>query len=205
MNENVIIIGASGHGKVIADIVRGCGDCVFGFLDDDKEKVGKSFYGAAVLGTGVAYAAYADECSFIIAIGNNAIRRRLAESMRCRWYTAIHPTAVLSASAMLGEGSCVMANAVINADAAVGAHTIINTGAVVEHDCHIGCFSHLSPHATVCGLASVGDGTWLGAGSTVINCLSVCADVMVGAGATVVKSIDAPGTYVGVPARRIDG
>ena len=203
MNKKVVIIGAGGHAKVIADIVRKSGDTVVGFLDDDAKKIGKDFFGAQVLGSSAEYERYTEDCLFFLGIGNNAIRKRLAKTMKCRWYTAIHPCSVISEGANVGEGTCVMAGAVLNADATVGAHTIINTAAVLEHDVKVGDYSHISPKGTVCGMTTIGNEVWLGAGSTVVQCLSVCDGVMLGAGATLLQSIEECGTYVGVPARKI--
>ena len=202
MNKNVIIIGASGHGKVIADIVCNSNDNIVGFLDD-AYNTETDFYGSKILGTTELINSYKDNCCFIIAIGSNSIRKAIAEKFNCQWYTAIHPSAQVSKSAMVGEGTAIMANAVVNPDAKIGAHTIINTGAIVEHDCVIGNYTHISPRATVCGVTTVGNSCWLGAGSTVKNVLTICDNTIVGLGSAVIKSITAPGTYVGVPAKKI--
>lgn len=202
MNKKVIIIGAGGHAKVIADIVRSNNDVVAGFLDDSFTEE-KEFYGSRIIGKSSDYINYSDDCSFIIAIGNNGVRERISGSFKCAWYTAIHSSAVVSSSAVIGEGTCVMANAVINADARIGAHVIINTASVVEHDCVIGDYSHIAPKSVVCGVTTVGKNVWLGAGSTVMHVLNICDNVMLGAGGVVVQNINEAGTYVGVPAKKI--
>lgn len=204
MNEKVIIIGAGGHAKVVADIARKSGDTVLGFLDDDEGKKGKDFFGARILGNTSEYDKYISEACFIIAIGNNLVRKRIAESMTCRFYTAIHPTAVIAEGAEIGEGVCIAALAAVNPDAKVGKHAIINTCAVVEHDCRVGDYAHLSPNATMCGLSNVGECSWIGAGATVVNGKKICGDALVGAGAVVAKDIEASGTYVGVPAKILE-
>ena len=202
MNKKVIIIGAGGHAKVIADIVRENGDTVVGFLDDSfAEK--KEFYGSFVVGKTVDYEDYKNDCSFIIAIGSNGVRKKISGAIDCEWYTAIHPSAVVSASAKVGDGSCVMANAVINADAFVGEHSIVNTGSIIEHDCKIGSYTHIAPKSVVCGMTKIGELVWVGTGSTVINLVNVCDGVCIGAGGVVVKDITESGTYVGVPAKKI--
>jgi len=203
MNKKVIIIGAGGHAKVVADAIRKSGDILIGFLDDDKTRSGENFCGARILGTLSSYSEFAFDAEFIIAIGNNNVRKSISESMTCKWYTAVHPSASIGEGAILDEGAFVAAGAVINADARIGKHTIVNTCAVVEHDCSIGAFVHVSPRATVCGACSVGELSWLGAGSTVINGLTVCKEAVIGAGATVIRDIENKGTYVGVPARRL--
>ncbi len=202
MHKDVIIIGAGGHAKVIADIVRKSGDNLIGFLDDTKE-VGTEFFDAFILGKTDAFSEYAGK-AFIIAIGNNAIREKLAAKMQgVAFYTAIHPTAVMAEGVTLGEGSCVMANAVINADAKIGKHCIINTASVVEHDNRISDYVHISPAAALAGTVTVGERTHIGIGACVKNNTDICADVTVGAGAVVVKNITEGGTYIGVPARKV--
>ena len=200
MAEKVVIIGAGGHGKVIADIVRAAGDTVAGFLDDDGSKT--VCYGCPVLGP-VASAVALTDCRFVIAIGNNVVRRRIAEEYTLPWYTAIHPRAVISPGAEIGEGTVVMANAVINAEARIGRHCIINTGAIAEHENVIGDFAHLSPAAALGGNVTVGAGTHIGIGACVRNQVTICGGCTVGAGAAVVKDIGEPGVYAGVPAREI--
>ena len=194
--KNVIIIGAGGHAKVIADIVRCRGDRLMGFLDDAAQK--------PVLGKIEDYVNYPD-AEFVIGIGNAAVRRKLAGELEgVRWYTAIHPAAVVSGmDVRIGQGSVVMANAVINPGATIGSHCIINTAAVVEHDNTIGDFAHISVGAKLAGTVTVGPDSWIGIGAVVSNNLSICGGCMIGAGAVVVRSITEPGTYVGVPARRI--
>jgi len=200
--KNVIIIGASGHGKVAADIVRSSGDRVLGFLDDAP--TGETCVGFPVLGAVKDYVNY-PEAEFLIAIGGNAIRMQLAKLLQgVKWCTAIHPTAVVSPlDTVIGEGSVIMANAVINPGAKIGRHCIVNTAAVVEHDDRIADFAHISVGARLAGTVTVGEGTMVGIGATVSNNVSVCDGCMIGAGAVVVKDITEPGTYAGVPARRL--
>ena len=201
MAERVIIVGASGHGKVIADIVTAAGDAVVGFLDDDT---GKTMCGAfPVLGT-VADAEKYPDCSFVIAIGNNAIRKKIAETMAVkRWYTAVHPSAIISPSAVIGEGSVVMPNVVVNAESIVGRHCILNTGAVIEHENRIGDYVHISPRAALAGNVAVGEGTQIGLGVCVRNNIFICSGCTIGVGAVIVKDVNESGVYTGVPGRRI--
>lgn len=199
----VVIIGASGHAKVIADVILKYGDELFGFLDDNTE-LPDTIIGYPYLGTTSDYKKYMDECSFIIGIGNNHIRKKIAESMDVNWYTAVHPSAQISMDTSIGEGTVVMANATINTSAHVGKHCIINTAAVIEHDNVIGDYVHISPNATLCGTVDIGDLTHIGAGATVKNNISVCGNVVVGAGGIVVSNITGEGVYIGVPASRMD-
>lgn len=202
MSESVILIGGSGHARVVMDCVRASGGQVAGILDDGIP-AGTKILGVPVLGKIAEYEKYREN-SFLIAIGSNAVRRRIAGAMDVSWYTAVHPTAVVSQYARIGPGSVVMPRAVINAGAVVGAHCIVNTGAIVEHDDGIGDFCHLSPNAALGGAVTVGEGTHIGIGACVKNNISICGGCTIGAGAAVVKNITEPGTYVGVPARRME-
>lgn len=203
MNEQVIVIGASGHGKVVADIVRRSGDTLLGFLDDN-ETLPPEIAGIPVLGKVADCTRYPD-ASFVIGIGNSTVREKISRQLDgVRWYTAIHPSAVIAAlDAQIGAGSVVMANAVINPSAHIGEHCIINTSAVVEHDNRVGDFTHISVGAKLGGTVSVGAHTWVGIGAIVSNNISICDHCMIGAGAVVIHDIKESGTYVGVPTRKI--
>ncbi len=193
MNKDVIIIGASGHAKVVADIIRANGDNLVGFLDDDSNK--------DVLDSVKNIDKYRDY-EFVIGIGNAEVREKISKN-NVKFYTAIHPSAIISPSAMIGEGTVVMPNAVINADAKIGKHCIINTSSVVEHDDIIDDFAHISVGAKLGGIVKIGKSTWIGIGACVKQCISICTDCVIGAGAVVVNDITQSGTYVGVPAKRI--
>lgn len=203
--QQVIIIGASGHGKVVADTILQSGDRVRGFLDDNPE-LGESFIGFPVLGTVDQFVDYPD-AKFVVAIGNAKIREKIVEKLAgVSWYTAIHPRAVISSlDTSIGEGAVVMADAVINAGARIGKHCIINTGAVVEHDNRIEDFAHISVGAKLAGTVHVGKGTWVGIGAAVKNNVEICEECMIGAGAVVVGDVCKPGTYIGIPAKRVNG
>ena len=199
MKKSVVIIGNGGHGRVIADIVRCSGDELIGFLDDGVAPDDKN----QVLGRTSGYKLYKD-AHFIVGIGNGSIRRKIVEGMPdVKWYTAIHPSAVISSNAVIGEGSAIMANSTINIDSIVGKHSIINTGAIVEHDNRIGDYVHVSVGAKLGGTVFVGNDTWLGIGAVISNNISICEECMIGAGTVVVHDINEKGTYVGVPARKI--
>ena len=200
MGEKVVIIGASGHGKVIADIIIKSGDEVVGFLDDNPN-LAESFIGFPILGR-VSDAEVYKERKFVIAIGNADIREKIANEFEANWYTAIHPTAVISSIGVeIGAGTVIMANAVINSDARIGKHCIINTGAIVEHDNVIEDFAHISVGAKLAGNVNVGRKTWVGIGSQIIQGKSIGAETMIGAGAVVVCNIDGQCTAIGCPAR----
>ena len=196
--KRLVIIGASGHGKVIADIAVRNGYENIVFLDDDEDV--RECAGFPVIGkTCEARNIDGDK---IVAIGNPKIRERIQEELN-DVVTLIHPDAVISRRVTIGTGSVVMAGAVINSDAVIGKGCIINTGASVDHDCNIEDFAHISVGAHVAGTCVIGERTWIGAGATVSNNVNICGDGMIGAGTVVIKDIDKPGTYVGSPARKI--
>lgn len=200
--KDVIIIGTGGHAKVVADIVLLNGDNLKGFLTNDQTST--TFLGKPVLGLDTDYEKFPD-AYFIIAIGDASARERIATSMPdAKWYTAIHPSAVISGiDTEIGAGTMVSAGAIINACSTVGEHCIINTGAVVEHDNNIESFAHVSVGAMLAGGVTVGKSAWIGIGACVSGGITICRNAMVGAGAVVVKEIEKPGTYVGVPAKEL--
>lgn len=198
LNKKVIIIGFGGHGRVISDIINSTSDELLGFLDDKQTD---SVYGCKYLGK-VCDCVKFDGCSFIIAIGDNFLRQKISEKYSgLNYYTAISPTAVISRSAQIGEGSCVMPNCVINSGARVGKHCIVNTSAIIEHDCIIEDFVHISPCAALAGTVTVGKNTHIGIGASVRNNISICGNCIIGAGGAVVQNITEPGVYMGVPAK----
>ncbi len=203
MQESVVIIGAGGHGKVVADIVLKAGDHVQGFLDDNFE-ADEKFIGFPILGRIDDFINFLN-ARFVIAIGNAQVRENIVEKLQgVSWYTAIHPKAVISEiDTLIGEGTVVMAEAVINAAAKIGKHCIINTGAIVEHDNYIEDFVHVSVGARLAGNVHIGKETWIGIGATVSNNISICEKCVIGAGAVVINNIDTSQTYVGVPAKSL--
>ena len=199
MNQEVIIIGAGGHAKVIADIVRKNHDIVYGYLADSEPEDPA----LKLLGTVADYEKYKEKV-FIIAIGNNGVRARIEKQLAAvNYYTAVHPAAVMSEKVQIGVGTCVMAGAVMNENVTIGKHCIINTNTTIEHDTVIEDFVHISPRSVLCGSVRIGEQTQIGAGTTVINNVSVGSECMIGAGAAVIQSITEKGTYVGVPAKKI--
>lgn len=194
--NRLVIIGASGHGKVIADIAVKCGYKDIVFLDDNENV--KVCAGFPVIGK--VSDAVTMEDDKIVAIGNAEIREKIQIKLS-NLVTLIHPNAVVSRRVEIGEGTVIMAGAVINSDVVIGKGCIINTGASVDHDCKLGDFVHVSVGAHVAGTASIGRNTWVGAGATVSNNVSICGHCMIGAGAVVINNLANPGTYVGIPVR----
>lgn len=200
MNKELIIVGTSGHGKVVADIAEKNGYHNIVFLDADESK--KSCGSYPVVGKDDMIDNLGG--NVIVAIGNASIRRRIQESIdSSRIATLIHPDAVIAKDVKIGVGTVVMAGAVINSGASIGKGCIINTCASIDHDCIISDYVHISVGAHIAGTVNVNDNTWIGAGAIVSNNLAIMGDCMIGAGAVVVKDIESSGTYVGVPAAKI--
>lgn len=189
------LFGASGHAKVIIDILEASSVRVDGLIDDNPNIDQLQGYPVRHTFTG--------ESPFIISIGSNKIRKQVAERLQASYGKAIHPSAILSPTAKIGDGTVVMQGSIIQADANVGKHCIINTGASVDHECVIGDYVHVSPHATLCGNVHVGEGTWIGAGSVIIPGVKIGKWSVIGAGAVVVRDVPDGVTMVGVPAKDV--
>lgn len=204
MHKKLIIVGASGHGKVVADIALKLQKYEeIAFLDDNENV--KECLNFPVIGRSSDAEQYIDNADFIVAIGNAKIRKKVTEQLMnlgANIATLIHPTAVIGSNVTIGNGSVVMSGAVINSDSTIGKGCIVNTCASVDHDCQVDDYVHVSVGAHVCGTVEIGESTWIGAGATIKNNVNICGDCMIGVGAAVVKDIEEAGTYVGVPARR---
>ena len=199
--NRLIIVGAGGHGKVIADCASKSGYTEIAFVDDSATG---EVMGLSIIGTGDEIEKLNDgKTDFVIGIGNNAVRQQIAQKHQVNWVTLRHPSAQISDHAKLGKGTVVLANAVVNACATVGEHAIINTAAIVEHDNTIGDYVHLSPRVALGGSVSIGKLTHVGIGAVVKNNIDIASDCTIGAGAVVVKSITEQGVYVGVPAKKL--
>lgn len=196
----IILYGASGHGKVIFEILEANGiipDAIW----DDAPKSGFWNYNV----TTPDFSETKDIHKVIISIGDNLVRKKIADKIQeqCGFITAIHPSAILSARTIIGLGSAVMAGVVINADSKIGEHSILNTNCVVEHDCILGDFVHLSPNAILCGNVMVGDLTHIGAGATVIPGITIGKNCIIGAGAVVIRDVPNNSMVVGSPGKII--
>ena len=207
MQKKVIIIGASGHARVIADIIKESKDKLIGFLDDNQDIQGNKIYeDKIVLGTTNKkdIEKYKD-CYFIIGIGSNSVRKIISNKYpNIKWYTAIHPKAVIGSDVSIGEGTAIMAGTVINTGTKVGKHCIINTCSSLDHDNLIEDFVHISPGAHLAGTVRIGEETWICAGVTIINNITIEKNNIIGAGSTVIKKItEKNSTFVGTPVRKI--
>ena len=195
---NTYLFGASGHGKVIKDILNANGVKVEAYVDDNpnvNECAGRPVLHDA---TGLS--------PMIVSVGVNHIRKMIVERLQdadnsVEFATAIHPSAVVSPSARIGEGSVVMAGAVINADAVIGKHCIVNTGATIDHDVVLEDYVHVAPGVNISGATHVGEGSWIGVGSSVKQGVKIGKWVTIGAGSVVVKDIPDSVTAYGCPCR----
>lgn len=201
--KTIYIVGAGGHGRVVADIARLNDYNDIRFLDDAVNPDLKDRY--VVAGTTQLLAQVSPGVAFI-AVGDNYVRERLfrqAEALGWQLPNLVYPKAVVADSVVLEKGIVVMAGAVVNPDAVIEEGCIINTGATVDHDDRIGAFSHISVGAHLAGTVQVGRHAWIGAGSVVKNNCRIAEGTVVGAGAVVVKNIEEAGVYIGVPAKRM--
>lgn len=204
--KQLTIVGASGHGKVIAEIAQSLGFTELCFFDDCYEQL-QTEYPYPVLGSvGQLCQEEGRQRLVVVAIGNNTVRQKLQLKLAQIGYSAttlIHPSAVISPSAKIGRGTVVMAGAVINANVSVGDGCLINTGSTIDHDCTLGNFVHISPGANLAGNVVVGKCSWVGIGAAIIQGVTIADQVQFGANTTVISDIAEAGLYVGSPAKRI--
>jgi UDP-N-acetylbacillosamine N-acetyltransferase len=196
MSKSLYIYGASGHGLVVADIARACGYDDIIYVDDGAndhqtfEEIKKS-----------------NHIPIAFGVGNNTIRAKLYERVQIRGFqiiNLIHPSAIISASVIIGKGTVVMPNVVINAKATIGNGVILNSSCVVEHECIIDDFVHISPSVALAGNVKVGKYTHIGIGSNVIQGIIIGTNTVIGAGSTVVKNIGNFKKAYGNPCREIE-
>ena len=179
----VLILGAGGHGKVVADILLKQGMSVLGFLDDDPALWGNEQLGIPILGGIDQFARYSPE-GLVLGIGSNRVRQRIVTRL-----------------GGCAEPLWIAANVVINADSSIGDHVIVNTGATVDHDCTLCDFCHVAPGVHLAGGVTIGTGTLMGIGSVTIPLCSIGEWSTIGAGATVIRDIPSRVTAIGTPAR----
>ncbi len=193
--SKLMLYGAGGHAKVIAELaeINNYTDLVF--CEDQPTK--NRIWDYPV----VSKIDNKDIC--VIAIGSNTVRKKLAETVRNKFLTLIHPKTQISKRASLGIGSVIMAGVTINSDVKVGKHCIVNTNASIDHDCIIGDFVHLSPNVALAGSVSVGEGTHIGIGACVIQGIKIGKWCTIGAGSVIINDVPDGYTVVGNPGRII--
>lgn len=193
----MLIIGASGHGSVLADIAKILNFEVH-FCDDNVSLI----KGEQVLER--SKVDFKKNRDLIIGIGNNIIRSKIAHQYpENNFVKLFHPASVVSSSVSIGDGTVIMPIAVINVGSKIGNHCIINTGAIIEHDCVLDDFVHISPNATLCGSVKIGKYSWVGSGAVIIQGITIGENVIIGAGSVVINDIPDNTTFVGNPAKKI--
>jgi len=205
--KRVLIYGAGGHAKVVAEILRLNHMEVVGFIDNvNRGRKGESFYGSQVLGGDEVLeellALGAISC--IVGFGDNRKRLEASDCLSAIGFdfaTARHPNSVCAADVVIGEGTIIASGAVIGPSSSVGRHVIVNTQASLDHDCVVKDGAHLGPGTVVTGAVKVGERAWIGAGAVIADHKSIGADAIVGAGAVVVKDVPEAVVVMGVPAR----
>lgn len=189
------LYGAGGHAKVIMGILEAQGTVVEGIIDDNPAL--EQFMSMTVRHE------MTDVEEVIVSIGYNDVRRKVVERIaeQVEFGTAVHPSAIVSSSASVGEGTVVMQGAILQAETKVGKHCIVNTGASIDHECVLGDYVHVSPHATLCGGVQVGEGTWIGAGAVVIPGVRIGKWCVIGAGSVVLHDLPDGVVAVGNPCK----
>jgi len=196
IHKDVIIIGAGGHARVIASILKASLITISGFYDDDPKLKNQSFSGIPVLGT-LSELKSDKNTKAIIGIGDNALRKQIATSFDFKWINAIHPFSFIDPSVDIGLGTVICAGGIIQPGASIGNHVILNTKASVDHDCTVGDYSHIAV-AHLGGGASISDGVFMALNSVVLPNIHVEEWSLVGAGAVVTKNVEPFQTVIGI-------
>lgn len=201
--STLIIIGAGGHGRVVADCAEVTGQYQKIVFLDDCYPERKENHAWEILGKVNTFIDYLDDAHFIVAFGNNKLRQTLLTSLEeanAEVISLIHPTAYVSNHTMIGKGVVVFANAVINIGSKINDGCIINTAATIDHDCTLQNAVHISPGAHIAGGVTIGELSWVGIGASIIECITLETNTQIASGATVTQSTQKNSLYAGVPA-----
>jgi sugar O-acyltransferase (sialic acid O-acetyltransferase NeuD family) len=203
----VVIIGAGGHARVIADAIHACeakhrGIRLVGYLEDDRGHVGRKNLGKCVLGH-IRDLTVTPHDAVVIGIGDNRIRRKLFRDLSTQGekiMTVVHPQATVARDVKMGRGTVVFAGVVINSGASIGNNVILNTGCSVDHDCAVNSHAHICPGVHLGGGVRIGEGVLVGIGSSIVHNRTIGAWSEVGAGAGVIRDVPPRTEVIGVPA-----
>jgi acetyltransferase EpsM len=199
MENSVSLYGASGHCKVIIDILNSRSITIDAIIDDNP--IVTSLLQFAIVKP--ENFDFSKIKNMIISIGNNHVRKVISRKLNIQFSKAIHSSSIISKEVTIGYGTVVMAGAIINSGVVIGNHCIINSGAIVEHDCVLNDFVQISPKATLAGNITIGEGTQIGIGATIIQGIKIGKWAMVGAGAIIINDIPDFAVVVGNPGRII--
>ena len=203
----LLIAGAGGHGKVVADTARACGSWRhIAFVDDRHAELAQAADWPVLGALADAESLRAEFDAAVVAIGDSRVRLQWIDRLAAAGFrlpALVHPTAWVSPLAVLGSGTVVLAHAVVQAEARLGAGCIVNTAATVDHDCRIGDGVHICPGAHLAGEVHVGAESWIGIGASVIQRVCIGERVTVGAGAAVICDVEDDRTVGGCPAREL--
>ena len=200
MENKIYLFGASGHCKVVIDVIASAQESLVKGIVDDHPLL-EALYGIPVLNTN-CFETFSDK-QFIVSVGNNSARKKIVTQLSAAYATAVHAKAIVSGHTIIGEGTVIMAGVVLNADVVIGQHCIINTAAVIEHDCKVGDFVHVSPNAALAGSVTVGEGAHIGIGATVIQGIQIGKWATIGAGAVIIDHVPDYAIVVGNPGKII--
>ncbi|MDM1073316.1 acetyltransferase [Empedobacter brevis] len=189
------LYGASGHGKVIAEIAEENNIKIEAFIDEDLSK-------EELLDYPILHQVPDKQIEAVISIGSNQVRRKIVENnSRFNYKVLIHPKSAVSKRVTIGVGTVVMAGVSINAEVVIGKHCIVNTNASIDHECLIGDYAHISPSAALAGNVEVGEGTHIGIGSSIIQGIKIGKWCTIGAGAVIIKDIPDYAVVIGNPGK----
>lgn len=200
MKNQFCIYGASGHSKVIIEILERRGERIEGLFDDDPEKILLLDYPVS---NDSAFLQL-NNLNWVIGIGDNATRKKIAENNSLNYTEIIDIGTNISRRITVGKGSVIMPGVTINSSVVIGHHAIVNTNASIDHDCILMDYVHISPNATLCGGVSIGEGTHVGSGAVIIPGIKIGKWAKIGAGSVIIRDIPDNATVVGNPGRIIN-
>lgn len=199
MKNQFCIYGASGHSKVIIEILEGRGELIKGLFDDDPAKKELLDYRVHNARDFLQF----NNFNWVIGIGDNAIRKKIAENNSLNYKEIIDVGTNISKRTTVGKGTVIMPGVTINSSVVIGQHVIVNTNASIDHDSILMDYAHISPNATLCGGVSIGEGTHVGSGAVIIPGIKIGDWSRIGAGSVIIRDVPDNATVVGNPGRII--